>query len=292
MKTITLEAPAKVNLALDILRRRPDGYHDMDMVMQTVSLTDTVCVSEEGTGFSLLAEGLTLPPGKKSLEQQAAEAFFQRLGRPMPPLTVRLTKRIPAYAGMGGGSADVAAVLRGLRALYAPELPLSVLEEVGFTVGSDMPFCVRGGTCRARGRGEVLTDLAPLPACWFVICKPDFDIPTPTLFARVRPGILEDRPDIPGMQRALEERDLAGVAERLGNVFESVLPPEDGQVFAIKSRLLELGALNVAMSGSGPTVFGIFVLEERAQQAAVQLRKTYRQVFAARPANWEQLVKK
>lgn len=289
MKTITLEAPAKVNLALDILRRRPDGYHDMDMVMQTVSLTDTVSVTETGEGFSLVTEGFALPPGKKSLEQQAAEAFFQKLERPMPGLTVHLTKRIPAYAGMGGGSADVAAVLRGLRALYAPELPLSVLEEIGFIVGSDMPFCVRGGTCRAQGRGEVLTDLAPLPACWFVICKPDFDIPTPNLFARVRPDALQDRPDLAGMQRALAEGDLTGVAERLGNVFESVLPPENGEVFSIKVRLLELGALNAAMSGSGPTVFGIFRREEQARLAAAQLRGTYTQVFVARPAGWEQL---
>ena len=291
MKTITLEAPAKVNLALDILRRRPDGYHDMDMVMQTVSLTDTVCVIEAGEGFALLAEGISLPPGKKSLEQRAAEAFFQKLERPMPGLTVHLTKRIPAYAGMGGGSADVAAVLRGLRALYAPELPLSALEEIGFTVGSDMPFCVRGGTCRAQGRGEILTDLIPLPACWFVICKPDFDIPTPSLFARVQPDALADRPDIPGMQEALAAGDLPAVAERVRNVFEDVLPPEDGEVFSIKTRLLELGALNAAMSGSGPTVFGLFDREKAARQAAEDLRNTYRQVFVACPASWEEMEK-
>lgn len=121
----------------------------MDMVMQTVSLTDTVSVTEGGTGFSLLAEGLALPPGRKPWSSRRRRLSFSQLGRPMPPLTVRLTKRIPAYAAWRR-SADVAAVLRGLRALYAPELPLSVLEKVGFTVGSDMPFCVRGGTCRPR----------------------------------------------------------------------------------------------------------------------------------------------
>ena len=192
---------------------------------------------------------------------------------------------------MGGGSADVAAVLRGLRTLYAPELPLTVLEEIGFTVGSDMPFCVRGGTCRARGRGEVLTNLTPLPECWFVICKPDFDIPTPTLFARVRPDALENRPDLSGMQRALGMGDLAGVAERLSNVFESVLPPEDREVFSIKTRLIELGALNAAMSGSGPTVFGIFSQEKPARMAAENLRNTHRQVFLASPTSWERLEK-
>ena len=145
MKTLTLEAPAKINLTLDILGRRTDGYHDMRMVMQAVSLGDTVTVAEAAGGFSLLTEGISLPAGKVTLEQRAADAFFHRLGRPVPGLEVRLAKRVPAYAGLGGGSADVAAVLRCLRTLYAPDLPRQALEEIGLAVGSDVPFCVRGG---------------------------------------------------------------------------------------------------------------------------------------------------
>ena len=163
MKTLTLEAPAKINLTLDILGRRTDGYHDMRMVMQAVSLGDTVTVAEAAGGFSLLTEGISLPAGKVTLEQRAADAFFHRLGRPVPGLEVRLAKRVPAYAGLGGGSADVAAVLRCLRTLYAPDLPRQALEEIGLAVGSDVPFCVRGGTCLAEGRGELLTDLPPTP---------------------------------------------------------------------------------------------------------------------------------
>ena len=185
MRTMTLEAPAKINLTLDILGCRTDGYHDLRMVMQSVSLGDTVTVTETAEGFSLLAEDIALPAGRPTLEQQAAESFFRYLGRPMPGLEVRLVKRVPAYAGLGGGSADVAAVLRCLRALYAPELPRSALEEIGLAVGSDVPFCVHCGTCLAEGRGEVLTDLPPLPACAIVLCKPDFGLPTPELFARV-----------------------------------------------------------------------------------------------------------
>ena len=276
-------APAKVNLALDILGTRPDGYHDMRTVMQTISLCDTVTVEETAAGFELRTNGDFIPAGKKTLEQRAAEAFFEAAGRPMPGLWVTLEKVTPAYAGLGGGSADVAALLRILRDTYAPGLSTEELERIGFTVGSDMPFCVRGGTALAEGRGEVLMDLPPLPDCWLVLCKPNFGIPTPSLFALVDGGELTRRPDIGGMRLALEAEDLAGVAARLGNVFEEVLPEEYHEVFTIKDRLLELGALNAAMSGSGPTVFGIFAEQETAQRALELLKQDYQQVYLAVP---------
>ena len=281
MKTLT--APAKINLALDILGTRPDGYHDMRMVMQTISLCDTVTVEETAAGFELQTDGDFIPAGKKTLEQWAAEAFFEAIGQPMPGLRVTLEKVTPAYAGLGGGSADVAALLRILRDTYAPGLPAEELERIGFTVGSDMPFCVRGGTALAEGRGEVLTDLTPLPDCWFVLCKPDFGIPTPSLFARVDGGELTHRPDINGMRLALETGDLPGVAARLGNVFEGVLPEEYHEVFHIKKRLMELSALNAAMSGSGPTVFGVFAEQETARRAAEVLKESYQQSYLAMP---------
>lgn len=281
MKTLT--APAKVNLALDILGTRPDGYHDMRMVMQTVSLCDTVTVEETAAGFELRTDGDFIPAGKKTLEQRATEVFFVEIGKPIPGLRVTLEKMTPAYAGLGGGSADVAALLRILRETYAPEMPTPELERIGFAVGSDMPFCVRGGTALAEGRGEVLTDLMPLPDCWFVLCKPDFGIPTPSLFALVDGGELIRRPDIDGMRLALEAGDLTGVAKRLGNVFEEILPEEYHEVFRIKDHLLELGALNAAMSGSGPTVFGIFVERETARRAAEKLKSVYRQTYLASP---------
>ena len=277
------QAPAKLNLALDILRKRPDGYHDMRMVMQTISLCDTVTVEEIEAGFVLETDGDFIPAGKKTLEERAAEGFFAAAGLPMPGLKVTLEKRTPAYAGMGGGSADVAALLRLLRDRYCPSMLDFELERIGFAVGSDMPFCVRGGTALAEGRGEVLTDLRPLPECTFVICKPDFGIPTGNLFALVDGGELRHRPDIDGMMDAVERGDLAGIAQRLGNVFEEVLPTEYHEVFAIKARMRELGAMNAAMSGSGPTVFGIFAERQAAEQAAAELRKTYAQTFLAEP---------
>ena len=281
MKTLT--APAKVNLALDILGTRPDGYHDMRMVMQTVSLCDTVAVEETAEGFELRTDGDFIPAGKKTLEQRAAEAFFAETGQPVPGLEVTLEKRTPAYAGLGGGSADVAALLRILRDRHCPAMPTEQLERIGFAIGSDMPFCVRGGTALAEGRGEVLTDLPPLPDCWLVLCKPAFGIPTPSLFAMVDGGELERRPDIDGMMAALRAGDLDGVAARLGNVFEDVLPEEYHEVFDIKRRLLDLGALNAAMSGSGPTVFGLFRERETAAKAAEALKARYRQTYLAEP---------
>lgn len=279
----TRKAYAKVNLALDILCRRPDGYHDMRMVMQTVSLRDTVTVSEVTGGFSLHTDGDFVPVGKKSLEQRAAEAFFAAIDQPMPGLAVILEKRTPAYAGLGGGSADVAALLRILRDTWCPEMTDETLENIGFQTGSDMPFCIRGGTALAEGRGEVLTDLPALPACWLVLCKPDFGIPTPALFALVDGGELERRPDIDGMIKALNAGNLEGIAQRLGNVFEEVLPKEYHEVFEMKQRLIDLGALNAAMSGSGPTVFGIFRKQAEAERAVEALKAHYVQTYLAQP---------
>ena len=276
-------APAKVNLALDILGRRPDGYHALSSVMQTVSLCDTVELAEGGEGFALSMAGFTPPEGKKTLEQRAAEAFFARLGREMPPLSVAISKHTPAYAGLGGGSADVAALLRLLRDRYAPKMEDTVLEAIGAEVGSDMPFCVRGGTALAEGRGEVLTDLPPLPDCFLVLCKPPFPIPTPTLFARADSAAIHRRPDIPGMRAALAAGDLDGVAQRLCNVFEEVLPPEFHEVFTIRDALLTAGALGAAMSGSGPTVFGLFREEETAREACGRMQRRWRETFLAEP---------
>ena len=283
MKRTIQTAPAKVNLALDILGRRRDGYHEMRMVMQTVSLCDTVTLEEGGGGFTLSVRVMVLPPGK-SLVLRAAEAFFTAIGRPRPPLRAALEKRTPAYAGLGGGSADVAALLRLLREGYAPDMPREALEAVGGQIGSDMPFCVRGGTALAEGRGEVLTDLPPLPECRFVLCKPDFGLPTGPMFARLRLDGSLPRPDVEGMVSALRRGDLEGAASRVGNVFESVLePPERREIEGIKETLLRHGALAAAMSGSGPAVFGLFPPEAETNRALAELRARYTQVFEAEP---------
>ncbi len=277
------EACAKINLALDVLRLREDGYHDLRMVMQQISLADMVSVEETEGGFAFTAAGMLLPEGKKTLEERAADAFFGAAGLPVQGLHVHLDKRTPTYAGLGGGSADVAALLKLLRDRWAPEMSDEMLEEIGLTVGSDVPFCIRGGTALAEGRGERLLDLPKLPPCGIVVCKPDFDIRTGDLFAAIDRVDIIRRPDIDGMIGALCSGDLGGVASRLCNVFEGALPAYAGEVFNIRDRLLELGALGAAMSGSGPAVFGIFEDGTAAGKAAGILRYRYRETHLAVP---------
>ena len=197
-------APAKINLALDILRRRDDGYHDLYMIMQTVSLFDRVTLKEfesannknQDKKFILETENISFPADYITLEERAAIAFFDEIKSPMPDMRVKLEKSIPAYAGLGGGSSDIAALLRLLRKIHAPDMPIKILQKIALRVSSDAPFCIQGGIAIAEGRGEILTRISPLPACWFVICKPDFGIPTPELFALADRVQFPERPDI------------------------------------------------------------------------------------------------
>lgn len=284
----TVLAHAKVNLTLDILRRRPDGYHDLEMVMQSISLHDVVTVRvEPGQGEIVVHAGREdLPSGPENIAWKAADAFFRATGLRSHDVEITIEKKIPAAAGMAGGSADGAAVLTALRDLLAPEMPDKAWEEIGARVGSDVPFCVHGGTALAEGRGERLTDLPSVPVCCMVICKPDFGLSTPALFGRVKVDAIGRRPDHAAMKAALEASDLPGVAGALCNVFCEVLTDvERREVEHIRCVMLENGALNAVMTGSGPTVFGLFDREEAAQSAANALRKEYRQVFAAEPVN-------
>ena len=283
--TCTEPAYAKLNLTLDILGKRPDGYHDMRMVMQSVTLADEVSVELlPEPGLDITADLPFLPKGEGNIAGKAAAAFFRETGLPQRGLSVHIRKHIPVCAGMAGGSSDGAAVLRVLRRALAPEMSREDLEKIGGQVGSDVPYCIRGGTVLAEGRGEVLTDLPPLPPCWIVICKPDFGLPTGEMFARARGRIFQSRPDIDGMVRALGKGDLEGVAKRLYNVFEEVLPPETREeVQGLKTAMRCCGALNAAMSGSGPAMFGIFLKEEEAAAAAESLRTWCGQTFLVQP---------
>ena len=255
----TEPAFAKINLSLDILGRRPDGYHELRMVMQSIDLSDQVILDvRPEPGLRVTADVPYIPKGENNIAVKAALQFFERTGLPRPGLAIGLQKRIPVCAGMAGGSSDGAAVLRILRRAFAPGLSGEGLEEIGALVGSDVPYCVRGGTVLAEGRGERLTDLPALPPCHFVVCKPPCAISTPELFSLVRGHRLRYHPRTAELIIALEQGDLDGVAQRLYNVFEDVLPRRYAQVFEIKSQLLELGAMAASMTGSGPTVFGLF----------------------------------
>ena len=276
-----IQAFAKLNLTLDILGKREDGYHDLRMVMQSITLADTLTLEENrGEGLRVSANLRFLPTGEKNLAAAAALRFWEALGREPENLDIRIEKRIPVCAGMAGGSSDAAAVLRALNQRAGEPFSPKELARLGERVGSDVPYCVLGGTALAEGRGEVLTPLPPLPRCWVVACKPDFPISTPELFAQADRVKLRRRPDTAGLVAALEAGDLGGVARRMYNVFEDVLPARlYTRVAEIKNILIQCGALGANMSGSGPTAFGLFDRLEAAQEARACLAQRYRDTF-------------
>lgn len=276
-----IQAFAKLNLTLDILGKREDGYHDRRMVMQSITLADTLTLEEnQGEGLRVSANLRFLPTGEKNLAAAAALRFWEALGREPEDLDIRIEKRIPVCAGMAGGSSDAAAVLRALNQRAGEPFSPKELARLGERVGSDVPYCVLGGTALAEGRGEVLTPLPPLPRCWVVACKPDFPISTPELFAQADRVKLRRRPDTAGLVAALEAGDLGGVARRMYNVFEDVLPARlYTRVAEIKNDLIQCGALGANMSGSGPTAFGLCDRLEAAQEARSCLTQRYRDTF-------------
>lgn len=281
MESITVKAPAKLNLTLDVLGKRADGYHDVRMVMQSVSLADTVTLTASpGEGVALFSSLSFLPTDRKNLAVSAALRLQEATGVDFGHLSIQIDKQIPVCAGTAGGSSDAAAVLRGLNELFEMGLSPGELAKIGEQVGSDVPYCVLGGTALAEGRGEVVTPLPPLPSCWVVMAKPGFPVSTPELFGKLDGQRLRCHPDTTGMFSALEAGDLSGVARRLFNVFEEVLPPRKReQVEELKLSLLSHGALGASMTGTGPTVFGLFSEEGTAQNAYEALKALCRESF-------------
>ena len=283
MDEFTIQAPAKLNLTLDVLGRREDGYHDLKMVMQSITLADRLTLRPgRAPGIQVSSSFHFLPTGEKNLAGKAAVCFYQALGRPARDLDISITKHVPVCAGMAGGSSDAAAVLRALNRLEGDPFSPEELAHVGEAVGSDVPYCVLGCTALAQGRGEVLTPLPPLPHCWVVACKPDFPVSTPELFARIDSCRIRRRPDADGLIAALEQGDLMEVARRMYNVFEDVLPERQfARVADIKNTLIQQGALGANMSGTGPTAFGLFSSQSQAQAAYDVLKQRYQEVFLA-----------
>jgi len=281
VQTVKVHAPAKLNLTLDVLGRREDGYHDLRMVMQSVQLGDTMTL-EPGKGESIRVKSNLgfLPTDGRNLAAAAALTFWKEQGIEPYPLDITLEKVTPVCAGLGGGSSDAAAVLRAMNEIHGTGLSLERLAVIGQKVGSDVPYCVLGCTALAEGKGEVLTRLPPLPKCWVVLCKPDFSVSTPALFAQIDSVRLRRRPDTEGVLKALREGDLPGVARRLYNVFEDALPERcAAKVDQVKHILIQQGALGAAMSGTGSAVFGLFEREEEAQSAYKELRALYPETF-------------
>ena len=281
MAAMTELAHAKLNLTLDVLGRREDGYHELRMVMQSVALSDLVTIrTGEEEGIRVRSNLEFLPAGPENLAAKAAVRLCEAVGADWNGLEIALDKHIPVCAGMAGGSSDAAAVLRALNEGLSLGLSREALARVGEKVGSDVPYCVMGGTMLAEGRGERLRALPALPLCHAVVCKPSFSISTPELFRKVDGVRLRCRPDTAGVLSALEAGDLGGVARRMYNVFEDVLPHRQGaEVRAIRNELVQQGALGACMSGTGPTVFGLFSEREHAEAARESLSQSYRTVW-------------
>jgi 4-diphosphocytidyl-2-C-methyl-D-erythritol kinase len=278
--TKTALAYAKINISLDIVAKREDGYHDLVMVMQTVGLSDEITIEcSKGDGITIDAGLPYLPDNERNIAAKAALAFFSYTGIAGYHTDIKIKKKIPVCAGLGGGSADAACVLRMLDGMFESNLGRESLEKLGNTVGSDVPFCINGGTRLAKGRGDILTGLPSIPKCSIVICKPPFSCSTPELFGRVKCEKIRARPDTDGIVKALGDGDLSGIARRMYNVFEDVLPRGKADINEIKGLLLDAGALGAVMTGSGPAVFGLFDNKSNAQTAYEHLKTEYNDCF-------------
>ncbi len=277
----TQRAYAKINIGLDVLRRRADGYHEVKMIMQTVDIYDELVLERrKQPGIELRMDNSELPSGGDNLICRAADLLF-REKEITGGVNISLTKRIPIAAGMAGGSADAAAALRGVNELFDLGYSLKELQALGVGLGADIPYCLAGGTMLSEGIGEILTPLPAPPAAHLVIAKPDINVSTAFVYGNLHADRLAWHPDIDGMIVALQKGDLDGITDRLGNVLETVTVKAHPVIEQIRELLRKQGAENALMSGSGPTVFGIFKEKETAARAAeaVERGRLAKQIF-------------
>lgn len=289
MERMQLKALAKINLGLDVLRKREDGYHEVRMIMQNVHIYDQIRMEkEEEEGIRVKTNLYYLPVNENNLVYKAARLLMDEfeIGG---GLSIELRKYIPVAAGMAGGSSDAAAVLFGMNRMYDLGLSLEQLMERGVKIGADVPYCIMRGTALSEGIGEILTPVAPMPPCYILVAKPGISVSTKFVYENLRANELEYHPDIDGMISALENQDLRALAECMenGNVLETVTIPAYPMIQKLKDTMKHYGALASLMSGSGPTVFGIFDSRQAAKKAYAALKRGHyaKQVFLTTPYN-------
>ena len=284
MTTLYEGAYAKLNLTLDVLGKREDGYHDLQSVMQTVSVRDDIEI-DVGTGkpWKLVCDKEGIHCDERNLAWKAAKVYCEALNKDPDGLEIRITKRIPSGAGMGGGSADAAAVLRALNEHYGNPLSIMALAELGAQVGSDVPFCVICGTAMCEGRGERIRKLPDMPDCVIVVCKPEFSVSTPELYKKIDEVAISNRPDNRAMESALLAGDLEKVAHGLCNVFDPVVTADHLELNYIKSIFHQYGAVGYQMTGSGSACFAIVSEFEVAAVICGMLKDTYPNFFICKP---------
>jgi 4-diphosphocytidyl-2-C-methyl-D-erythritol kinase len=267
MNSITVKAYAKINLGLDVLRKRPDGYHDVSMIMQTVNLYDTINIKK--TKFQSITVGTNLyylPTDRRNLAYKAA-LLFDEIHPIRSGLNIFINKRIPVAAGLAGGSADAAAVLKGLNRLFQADLSLDELMKLGVKIGADVPYCLLMGTALSEGIGEILKPLDPMPDCYILLVKPEISVSTKHVYENLKLDNNTRHPDIPAMLNALKENDIYRLTSLMENILESVTIKEYAVIGDIKEKMMDKKALTALMSGSGPTVFGIFDDQNKAENA-------------------------
>ena len=284
MTTLYEGAFAKINLTLDVLGKRPDGYHDLKSVMQTISIRDDIEIDvDTGKPWVLYCDKDGVPTDERNLAWKAAKVFYENTKFETTGLEIRIVKRIPMEAGLGGGSADAGAVLRALNKHYGNPLSIMALAELGSLVGSDVPFCTLCGTAMVEGRGERLRQLPDIPDCFFVVCKPDFSSSTPVLYQKIDEEPIGKRPDHQAMESALLAGDLGKVAENIYNVFDPVVTKDHLELNYIKSIFNSYGSVAYQMTGSGSAVFGIVTDFEFAAVICNMLKENYPNVYIAKP---------
>lgn len=262
-----LHANAKINLALDVLGRRPNGYHDVRMIMQSVDLYDEIeIVPNDEKRIIIKCDNNDLECDESNLIYRSAKAIMEKVGA-TEGFSIRLSKNIPIAAGMAGGSTDAAATLVGINRLFGYGLSKEELKEIGVKLGADIPFCIEGGTCLSEGIGEILTTITPAPDCYLVIAKPDISVSTKFVYENLKLNEDTVHPDVDGMLEGIKAGSLSDVSDRLANLLETVTVDAYPVIKELKQIMLDEGALNSLMSGSGPTVFGIFDDEAKANKA-------------------------
>lgn len=287
MDTIRLKARAKINLGLDVVRRREDGYHEVKMVMQMLRLYDQIDIEKTQESGILVRSNLSfLPTDERNIAYKAAKVMIDQFGLEQGVI-IRIEKHIPVAAGMAGGSTDCAAVLYGMNKLFGLRLNQKKLRELGVKLGADVPYCLMRQTALSEGIGEILTPISPLQDCPILIAKPSVSVSTRHVYEHLKLDEQTMHPDIDGIVTALADGDLYGVTDRMANVLETVTVPEHPVIDEIKKQMMASGAVNALMSGSGPTVFGIFDDEEKAKKACEDMKASglARQIYLTRPFN-------
>lgn len=279
---VSEKAPAKINLTLDALCKRTDGYHELESIMTTIDLADRIDLFlRNDQKITLESSSGLVPHDEKNLAYRAALLLREKTGI-RKGVHIRIYKHIPVAAGLAGGSSDAAATLRGCNRLWRLGLTDKELIELGAYIGSDVPFCVHAGTALAKGRGEILSTLPSPPLCWVVLAKPPISVPTADIFQRLKVDQIQDHPDTKKMVQAIHEGDYGTIAKNMANILEPITFELYPEVQKIKERIKKFGADGVLMSGSGPTVFALVKTDARAKRLVNSLRGFCRQVFVVR----------